>query len=42
MEREKRDKQIAWMTSNFLLECDDFTYEDMACAIGYNKWRNKM
>lgn len=35
MEREERIKEIARKVSKALLECDDFTYEDMACAISY-------
>ncbi len=35
MEREERIKEIARNISKALLECDDFTYEDMACAIVY-------
>ena len=35
MEREERIKEIARKISKALLECDDFTYEDMACAIVY-------
>ena len=33
MEREERIKEIAIRITNALLECDDFTYEDMARAI---------
>ena len=35
MEREERIKEIARKISKALLECDDFTYEDMACSITY-------
>ena len=35
MEREERSEEIARKISKALLECDDFTYEDMACAIVY-------
>lgn len=35
MEREERIKELARRITNALLECDDFTYEDMACSIGY-------
>lgn len=35
MEREERIKELARRITNALLECDDFTYEDMACAIVY-------
>ena len=35
MEREERIKELARRITNALLECDDFTYEDMACAIAY-------
>lgn len=35
MEREERIKELARMITNALLDCDDFTYEDMACAIAY-------
>ena len=35
MEREERIKELARRITNSLLECDDFTYEDMACAIAY-------
>lgn len=35
MEREERIKELARRISDTLLECDDFTYEDMACAIAY-------
>ena len=35
MEREERIKELAWKITNTLIECDDFTYEDMACAIAY-------
>lgn len=35
MEREERIKELARKITNALLECDDFTYEDMACAIAY-------
>ena len=33
MEREERIKEIARKVSKALLERDDFTYKDMACAI---------
>ena len=32
---EERIKELARRITNALLECDDFTYEDMACAITY-------
>ena len=35
MEREERIKALAKKASNILLECDDFTYEDMARAIAH-------
>ena len=35
MEREERIKELARRITNSLLECDDFTYEDMACSIAY-------
>lgn len=35
MERKERIEKIAMKISNALLECDDFTCEDMACAISY-------
>ena len=35
MEREKRIKELARRITNALLECDDFTYEDMACSVAY-------
>ena len=35
MEREERIKELARRITNALLECDDYTYEDMACAITY-------
>ena len=35
MKREERIKELARRITNALLECDDFTYEDMACAIAY-------
>ena len=35
MEREERIKELARRITNALLECDDFTYEDMACSIAY-------
>ena len=35
MEREERTKELARRITNALLECDDFTYEDMARAIAY-------
>lgn len=35
MERKDRIKELARRITNALLECDDFTYEDMACSIAY-------
>ena len=35
MEREERIKELASRISDTLIDCDDFTYEDMACAISY-------
>ena len=35
MEREERIKELSRRITNALLDCDDFTYEDMACAIAY-------
>ena len=35
MEREERIKELARRITNALLECDDFTYEDMARSIAY-------
>ena len=35
MERKERIKELARRITNALLECDDYTYEDMACAIAY-------
>ena len=35
MEREERIKELARRITNALLECDDYTYEDMAVAIAY-------
>lgn len=35
MKREERIKEFARRITNTLLECDDFTYEDMACSIAY-------
>ena len=35
MEREERIKEMARRITNDLLQCDDFTYEDIACAIAY-------
>ena len=35
MKREERIKEFARRITNALLECDDFTYEDMACSIAY-------
>ena len=35
MEREERIKELARRITNALLACDDFTYEEMACAIAY-------
>lgn len=35
MKREERIKELARRITNALLECDDFTYEDMACALAY-------
>ena len=32
---EERTKELARRITNVLLECDDFTYEDMACSIAY-------
>ena len=32
---EERIKELARRITNALLECDDFTYEDMACSIAY-------
>ena len=35
MERKDRIKELASRISDTLIDCDDFTYEDMACAIAY-------
>lgn len=35
MIREERIKELARRITNALLECDDYTYEDMARAIAY-------
>ena len=35
MEREERIQELAMRITNALLACDDFTFEDMACAIAY-------
>lgn len=35
MIREERIKELARRINNALLECDDFTYEDMACSITF-------
>ena len=35
MKRKERIKEFARRITNALLECDDFTYEDMACSIAY-------
>lgn len=35
MTKEEKIKDLAKKISKALLECDDFTYEDMACAISY-------
>ena len=35
MERKERIKEFARRITNALLECDDYTYEDMARAIAY-------
>ena len=35
MEREERIKELARRITNALRECDDFTYEEMTCAIAY-------
>ena len=35
MKREERIKELSRRITNALFECDDFTYEDMACAIAY-------
>ena len=35
MEREERIKELARRITNALLECDDFTLEDLACSIAY-------
>ena len=35
MKREERIKELAWKITNTLIDCDDFTYEDMACSIAY-------
>ena len=35
MEREERIKELARRMTKSLLEFDEFTYEDMACALAY-------
>lgn len=35
MERKERIKELARRITNALLECDDLTYEDMACSITF-------
>ena len=35
MERKERIQELARRITNALLECDDFTYEDMACSITF-------
>ena len=35
MKREERIKELAWKITNTLIDCDDFTYEDMARSIAY-------
>lgn len=35
MEREERIKELARRISDTLIDCDDLTYEDRACAIAY-------
>lgn len=35
MEREERIKEFALKITNILIDCDDFTYEDMAYAIAH-------
>ena len=35
MKREERIKELAWKITNTLIDCDDFTYGDMACSIAY-------
>ena len=35
MEREERINELSMRITNALRECDDFTYEDLACAIAY-------
>ena len=35
MKIEERTKEMARRITNALLQCDDFTYEDMACSIAY-------
>lgn len=35
MERKERIEELARRITKAMLECDDFTYEDMACAISY-------
>ena len=35
MESEERIKELARRMTNALRECDDFTYEDIACSIAY-------
>ena len=31
----ERINELAWKITNTLIDCDDFTYEDMACSIAY-------
>ena len=33
MKREERSKELAWKITNTLIDCDDFTYEDMARVV---------
>lgn len=35
MERKERIKELASRISDTLIDCDDFTYEDMACSITF-------
>lgn len=35
MERKERIKELARRITNTLIECDDFTYDDIACSIAY-------
>ena len=35
MERKERINELSMRITNALLDCDDFTYEDMACSIAY-------